>query len=72
MQRNYSCLEVAALLHITDQLFPARQSDLTSILFTVKQFGLMLLFTFELKYTRMYNTTDVTPFMFGCSPVITA
>jgi len=31
-------------------------------MFTVKQLGLMLLFTFELKYTRMCIIPDATPF----------
>ena len=44
---------------------PSRQSELTAILFTVKQFGPMLLFNFELKYTCMCNTAQVTSFMFG-------
>ena len=47
---------------VLTSLVPARRSELTEILFTVKQFGLMLLFTFELKHTRIFNTTDVTPF----------
>jgi len=28
----------------------------------------MLLFTFELKYTRIFNTTEVTPFHVLCFP----
>ena len=57
---------------VLTSLVPARRSELAAILFTVNQFGLMLLFTFELKYTCMCITTKVTPFLFGASPVITA
>jgi len=72
---NCTCLEVAAFLlfswsHYLQQEGKHICLNLQQFRLHVKQFVVMSVFTFELKYTRtcVYTTTDVTPFHVQCFP----